>query len=114
MGKLTLRDTPYGEVLRMTIEVPREDVLRSVVAGCSTRRIVPGKEHRQPPLRYADVIVMIKDPMAKATWEDRHPILQRLDREGPDGDGPASRLRRWVETEMVRLGIFPAAEASVS
>ncbi|MET9263774.1 hypothetical protein [Amycolatopsis sp. NPDC004079] len=105
MGKLTLRETGNGPALVMKVNITQDAVVRSVMSMCSSRRI--GDPSKQQPLRYADVIRMIEYPIRAATYEGRHPILEQLDAETMDGDGPAIRLYLWVESELKRLGIFP-------
>ncbi|RSN38603.1 hypothetical protein DMC64_41800 [Amycolatopsis sp. WAC 04197] len=107
MPKYARRDSEIDnykfQAIEARIVIPRFNLTRLLMT-MHPRTILPGP--KQKPLTDRDVRQAIDHAAKNLTLDPTHPIVEALD--GPDSAirDAALLLYAWIDTELIRLGVF--------
>lgn len=110
MAKYARRDQGGMQAIEARAVLPRDTLVRMVMLGQRFRRIAA--DVTQKPLTDRDIRGAIHTTMQNLTRTGSDPLLDALD--GPDSveRDAALLLYAWVDSELVRLGVFDTEEDS--
>ncbi|AIG81292.1 Hypothetical protein AJAP_42625 (plasmid) [Amycolatopsis japonica] len=96
-------DSDKFQAIEARIVIPRFNLTRLLMT-MHPRTILPGS--KQKPLTDTDVRHAIDHAAKNLTLDPKHPIVEALD--GPDSAirDAALLLYAWIDTELIRLGVF--------